>query len=109
MFTNSTIEAHNNPSQSVYDFDREQLQSEMWVLYKLFKIKSHTSDGKKDAIVRQLTGSCACYLKVKTLAKVYKNILKLKEALSLTGDFAKIETLDTLVSLNFLESSHGLL
>ena len=87
----------NDQDPQTYDFDQQKLQLEMWTLYKLFKIKSNVSDDKKDAVVKKLTGSCLCYLKVKTLAKVYKNILKLKDALSLTGNFIKIENLDNLV------------
>ena len=91
--------------QQVYDFDQQKLQSEIWILYKVFKIKSNISDGKKDVIVKKLTVSCLCYLKVKTLAKVYKNILKLKTALALTGNFIKIENLDNLVGVLFLSIS----
>ena len=91
----------NDQDPQAYDFDQQKLQLEMWTLYKLFKIKSNVSDDKKDAVVKKLTGSCLCYLKVKTLAKVYKNILKLKDALSLTGNFIKIENLDNLVRFLF--------
>lgn len=87
----------NDTDPQTYDFDQQKLQLEMWTLYKLFKIKNNISDDKKDAVVKKLTGSCLCYLKVKTLAKVYKNILKLKDALHLTGNFVKIENLDNLV------------
>lgn len=95
----------NDAEPQAYDFDQQKLQLEMWTLYELFKIKTKISDDKKDAVVKKLTGSCLCYLKVKTLAKVYKNILKLKDALHLTGNFVKIENLDNLVRTSTISRS----
>ncbi|XP_066918681.1 E3 ubiquitin-protein ligase rnf213-alpha-like [Clytia hemisphaerica] len=81
-------------TKSVNHFTPNQLQEELLVLYRYFGLKENVNHEKKDKFIRKLTTNCFCYLRVKSLAKAYKNVLQIKEALQLTGDFTNIETLD---------------
>lgn len=75
----------------------ENLTQDLRVLFNFFELLQKLSRRKRDAMVNSISTNCRCYLKVKSLAKSYKNIILVKQNLKLTGDFGAIERLDEMV------------
>jgi len=75
----------------------ENLTSDLTVLFNFFALLQKMREQKRFTIIKSISTNCRCYLKVKLLAKSYKNIILVKENLKLTGDFNIIEKLNEMV------------
>lgn len=73
------------------------LTDDLHVLFNFFELLQKLSGRKRVALVNNISTNCQCYLKVKSLAKSYKNIMLVKRNLKLAGDFSIIERLDEIV------------